>query len=290
MSAAEGVLSETYRSVVAAWECDVMGHLTIAYYFDRFTDAAFSLIERLAPAKAPPAAAWRSTQLLVRYQKELRAGDGFFIRSGIIGRDGEAIRVGHELVRPDTREVCTLVEHTLVPRDLPYGGHAEQRRVLAEAVVPWTTPGFDDIAPPTRRERMIDSGRDRVKAWELDERGELSLSGLVHRFAHACLHMCSAFGMTPDYMRAEKRGFSTFETRLALVAPPPGAGDALLLRSGLIKAGKSSLHMLHELSHARSGERLAVFHQSGVHFDLEARGSAPLPPALRERANGLVIA
>ena len=290
MSAAQGVLSETYRGVVAAWECDVMGHLTIAFYFDRFTDAAYSLVEQLAPAKAPPAAAWRSTALLVRYQKELRAGDGFYIRSGIIGRDGEAIRIGHELARADTREPCTLVEHTLMPRDLPYGSHAEQRRVLGEATVAWTTPGFDDIAAPTRREHMIDSGRDRVKAWELDERGALSLSGFVHRFAHACLHVCSAFGMTTDYMRAERRGFSTFETRLELLAPAPLAGDALLVRSGLISAGNSSLRMLHEMSHAQSGERLAVFHQSGVHFDLEARRSAPLPSTLRERANALVIA
>jgi acyl-CoA thioesterase FadM len=290
MSTAEGVLSETYRSVVAAWECDVMGHLTIAFYFDRLTDAAFSLVERLAPAKAPPAAAWRSTRLLVRYHKELRAGDGLFIRSGIIGKDGESVRIGHELARSDTREVCTLVEHTLMPRDLPYGSHAEQRRVLGEAVVPWTTPGFDDAPAATRRERMIDSGRDRVKAWELDERGELSLSGFVHRFAHACLHVCAAFGMTPDYMRAERRGFSTFETRLELMAPPPGAGDPLVLRSGLIKAGNSSLRMLHEMTHARSGELLAVFHQSGVHFDMEARSSAPLPAALRDRAANLVIA
>jgi len=290
MSAAEGVLSETYRSVVAAWECDVMGHLTIAFYFDRFSDAAMSLIERLAPSKAPPAAAWRSTRILTRYRKELRAGDGLFIRSGVIGKDGDAIRIGHELVRPDTREVCTLVEQTLTPRDLPYGAHGEQRRVLGEATAAWTTPGFDDVASPARRERMIDSGRDRVKAWELDERGELSLSGFVHRFAHACLHVCSAFGMTPDYMRAERRGFSTFETRLELMAPPPGAGDPLVLRSGLTKAGNSSLRMLHEMSHGRSGERLAVFHQSGVHFDLEARRSAPLPAALRERADSLVIA
>src|SRR5260221_14177964 len=164
MSAAEGVLSETYRSVVAAWECDVMGHLTIAFYFDRFSDAAFSLIERLAPAQAPPAPAWRSTRLLVRYQKELRAGDGLSIRSGIIGREGAAMRIGHELVRPDTREGCTLVEHTLMPRDLPYGGHAEQRRVPAEAGGPWTTPGFDDIGPPTRRGRMTYTGRARVEA------------------------------------------------------------------------------------------------------------------------------
>ena len=290
MSAAEGVLTETYRSVVAAWECDVMGHLTIAFFFDRFNDAAFSLIERLAPAKAPPAAAWRSVRLLVRYQKELRAGDGIFIKSGIIGKDGEAIRIGHELARPDTREVCTLVEHSLMPRELPYGSHGEQRRVLGEAAVPWSTPGFGDVALPTRRERMIDSGRDRVKAWEIDERGELSLSGFVHRFAHACLHMCSAFGMTPDYMRAERRGFSTFETRLELLAPPPLAGDAVVLRSGLLKAGNASLHMWHEMSLARSGEPVAVFHQAGVHFDLEARRSAPLPDALRGRAKELLIA
>jgi len=290
MSAAEGLLTETYRSVVAAWECDVMGHLTIAFYFDRFSDAAFSLIEQLAPTKVPPAAAWRSTRLLVRYQKELRAGDGLFIRSGIVGRDGEAIRIGHELVRPDTREVCTLVEHTLMPRELPYGGQAEQRRVLAEAAVAWSSPGFDDIAESARRERMVDSGRDRVKAWEIDERGELSLSGYVHRFAHACLHLCSAFGMTPDYMREARRGFSTFETRLEVLAPPPSAGDAVVARSGLLKAGNASLRMLHELSLARSGERLAIFHQAGVHFDLEARRSAPLPAALRERASALAIA
>src|SRR5260370_3367200 len=95
------------------------------------------------------------------------------------------MRIGHELVRPDTREVCTLVEHTLMPRDLPYGGHAVQRRVLAEAVQPWTTPGFDDIPPPTRRGRMIDRGPDPVNAWELAERGRVSPSGPLHRLAHA---------------------------------------------------------------------------------------------------------
>ena len=52
MSSAKDALIETYRSVVAPWECDVMGHLTIAYYFDRFTDAAFNLVERLSPGGA----------------------------------------------------------------------------------------------------------------------------------------------------------------------------------------------------------------------------------------------
>src|SRR5579883_452694 len=290
MTKAIGGLVETYRSVVAAWECDVMGHLTIAYYFDRFADAAFNLIEQIAPSEVPAAAAWSSAALLVRYQHELRAGDGVFIRSGVIGREDEAIRIGHELVNAGTGEVATLVEHSLAPRDLPYGAHAEQRRILGDAVISWNAPAFDEIAAPTHIDRMIDSGRDRVKAWEVDERGELSLSGFVHRFAHACLHVCLAIGATPAYMRQEKRGFSTFETRFRLIGRPPAAGDGLALRSGLLAAGNSSLRMLHELVLARSGEPVALFHQAGVHFDMEARRSAPMPSRLRDKAARLIIA
>lgn len=289
MSVTKDALVETYRSVVAAWECDVMGHLTIAYYFDRFTDAAFNLIEMQVPAAASPAAAWRSTDLLVRYQHELRAGEGLFIRSGVIGTEGASIRIGHELVNAGTGEVSTLVEHTLAPRELPYGALAEQRRRLAGMVVPWSAAESEIAAPPTRGDRMIDSGRDRVKAWEVDERGELSLSGYVHRFAHACLHVFGAIGATPAYMQREKRGFSTFETRLHLASPAPGAGEGVALRSGLLGVGNSSLRMLHELRHGRSGEILARFHQSGVHFDLEARRSAPMPSHLREKAAALTI-
>ena len=286
--AGQTALAETYRSVVAAWECDVMGHLTIAYYFDRFGDAALSLIERLAPG-LPPGAAWRSSRLLVRYQKELRAGDGIAIRSGIIAEEAGGIVVGHELANTGDGEVATLVEHHLLPRDLPYGGRDETRRALAGTVVPWVSPGFAPTAEPAHPERMIASGSDRVKAWEVDERGDLALSGYVHRFAYACLHVCSAFGMTPAYMREHRRGFSTFETGLHLVAPPPGAGEGLVLTSGLIAAGTSSLRIVHELRHAERGALLALFHQSGVHFDMEARRSAPLPPALRQRAQALLL-
>ncbi len=282
-------LTETYRSLVAPWECDVMGHLTIAYYFDRFADAALTLIEGLTPA-LPPGAAWRSSRLLVRYQKELHAGDGIAIRSGVIAEETGAIVVGHELLATAEGDVATLVEHRLAPRELRYGGREEMRQGLAASVVPWISPGFDPIAERARPQRMIASGSDRVKAWEVDERGDLSLSGYVHRFARACFHVCSAFGMTPAYMRQHRRGFSTFETRLDLLAPPPGAGEGLVLRSGLIAAGNSSLRMMHELRRGHDGELLACFHQAGVHFDMETRRSAPLPPALHEKAQALVVA
>jgi acyl-CoA thioester hydrolase len=282
----EAMRAETYRSVVAAWECDVMGHLTIAYYFDRFSEAAFNLIERLSPG-APPAALWRTTDVLVRYQQELRAGDGIVGKSGIIAASEDALAIGHEFVDAESGAVTTLVEHKLAPRDLPYGARDGERRALAQATTPWNSPGFAPIAEPSAAARVIDTVRDRVKASEVDERGELALAGYVHRFAHACLHVCSAFGMTPRYLRDNRRGFSTFETRLHLLAPSPAAGDGVVVTSRLLAAGNSSLRMTHEMRLAKTGARLALFHQSGVHFDLEARRSAPLPAALRERAQAL---
>jgi acyl-CoA thioester hydrolase len=285
--AGKGTLAETYRSVVGAWECDVMGHLTIGCYFDRFTDAAFALIERLAPG-VPPGAAWRTERVMVRYRKELRAGDGMVARSGVIASDGGAVTIGHEFSDPGSGEVTTLVEHRLAARELPYGDRGEERRALAASIADWNSPGFDPIAEPPAGGRAVDTGRDRIKASEVDERGELALSGYVHRFAFACLHVCGAFGMTPGYMRSNRRGFSTFETRLDLLAPPPGAGDGVVLTSRLLAAGNSSLRMLHEMRRATSGETLARFHQAGVHFDMEARRSAPLPAELRQQAQALL--
>ena len=51
-----------------------------------------------------------------------------------------------------------------------------------------------------------DSARDTVKPAELDVSGAAALSHYVHRFSAANGHAIAAFGMTPAYMRAERRG------------------------------------------------------------------------------------
>ena len=61
------------------------------------------------------------------------------------------------------------------------------------------------------------------------------------------------------------------------------------MTSGLLGAGNSSIRLRHELRHTASGELLALFYQAGVHFDLEARRSAPLPATLREKAAALAL-
>ena len=279
-------LIETYRGDVEAWECDVFGHMNIAFYGERFGDASASLLHRVAPGRA-----WRTVSLFTRYLKELRAGESISIRSAVIGtslgaKKEKIVRLGHELLTSDGT-VTTQAEHALTPRDFTMRGGLKTK--LEAAATPWQAEGFAALNLP-KEHGATPTMRDRVKSWELDEHGQLSLFGHVRRCSTSSAHLLMALGMTADYIHQEKRGFATFETRLALSAWQPGAGLEVAAGSGLLELGRSSVKMVHDLIAVKDGERVARCYQAGVHFDLEKRRSTPIPDALRAKAATLVMA
>ena len=77
--------TETWRGIVAPWECDITEHFTIAYYFDRLADAAALTARSLGLDRAPQSAGRRFD---VRFVLELRAGASFHISSAPIALDG----------------------------------------------------------------------------------------------------------------------------------------------------------------------------------------------------------
>lgn len=283
---AEDGLTETYRGDVEAWECDSFGHMNIAFYGERFGDAAASLLFRHAPARS-----WRTTSLFVRYLKELREGESVVIGSAVIGtaevNKGERIaRIGHEMRQSDG-QIATVAEHALAPFDAKMRGTL--KGIFDGAAAAWKAAGFAAIALPAKH-GPYPTIRDRVKSWELDERGRLSLFGHVRRFSTASGHLMNRVGLTADYIHKARRGFATFETRLALAPFQPGAGAEVAGTSGLMKVGNSSVVMIHDLVETRNGERIARFYQAGVHFDLDKRKSAALPDDLRAKAMTMLIA
>ena len=275
---------ETHRSMVKAWECDSFGHFTVAYYFDRIADASATARELLAVPQT-----WTSTEYLARFTSELRAGEVFHIESGVIAVEDADIRLGHNLINSATGKVCSSIEERLAPTS---GGPAlstREREALGVHPMTWETgkedPGFGDAAT----EGWIISARDRVRASEIDPTGHLGLAGYVHRSSIGCIQLLTAMGLSPDYLRQARRGFSTFEIKLRLDAPGPAAGHALTVTSGLLQLGTSSVRMIHRLSDARSERRVATLRQSGVHFDLEARRSTAIPAELRAKAATVVL-
>jgi|SRR5690348_11639793 len=277
--------SETYRGDVEAWECDAFGHMNIAFYGERFVDAAASLLFRLAPTRH-----FQTVSLLVRYRQELRAGAAIAIRSAVLGTSEGAkrerqVRIGHELTAGEGA-VGTEAEHVLAPRDAKM--RSGLRTALEAATTTWNAEPFAPVKLPPAH-GALPSLRDRIKSWELDETGRLSLIGHVRRFSTAVTHAMNAVGMNADYVTRERRGFATFESRLALAPWQPGAGAELTATSGFLTVGRSSVAMVHDLIEVKGGDRIARLYLAGVHFDLDRRRATPMPEAMREKVGALLM-
>lgn len=276
-------LVECYRGGVLIQECDAFGHLNIAYYVERFADAAYELMQRLLPGTR-----WRTRGIATRYLAELRAGDPIAISSGIIGLDAATVTVGHVATNGMGGPVTTSAEQ-VIALDAPDGSSwAESRAALEGSLVAWRELRFEPVKLP-EKPGPVATGLARVKAWQADAEGRLSLFGMVDRFSTANLINMNAAGMSSTYMRDNKRGFATFETRLELFPPAPAVGESVAMTSGMLNVGNASVTILHDMRLQRSGRRVARYYQAGVHFDLEARRSSPLPESLREKAREFLI-
>jgi acyl-CoA thioesterase FadM len=272
--------SETYRGVVAAWECDAFAHLTIAYYFARLEDASVAMLDAL-----PGLHDARTDRLYLRLMREFRAADLMHATSAPIALDGTVLTIGHKIFDSASGELTTTTEQRVAVAGLS----AADRTALVARLVAWDGPQREERPAPDDDTGFVPSGQRVVKPWEVGADGTLSWQHLVHHFSGAGLHACRAAGMTPKYLRDNRRGYSTFELDVTIDALPR-AGDRILVRSGVLQVGKSSLRFLHRMVDARTGKRLASMGQFGVHFDLDARRPAPLPDALREAATALVPA
>jgi acyl-CoA thioesterase FadM len=265
---------ETYRAGVGAWECDAFGHLNIAFYGERFLDAGLELVARVWPDTR-----WFMKALDIRYQRELRAGEVMGIGSAIIGSEPDGIRLAHRAMNA-AGDCTTLAEQVLVPDG---GG-------TAPAMSPAIAASWERFAPtdlPADEGRLV-ACRNRVRPHE-SEAGRLALEACLHRFSDACLSVVEVIGMNDAWRRANNRGFATVETRLLVADESVVPGTSVIVTSGVIAVGTSSLRMLHRLRDGSDGRFFAHFYQAGVNFDLAARRPAPWPQEFRSKAESLRI-
>ena len=267
---------ETYRGAVSPWECDVTEHFTVAFYFDRVAMAEAALAAELGLLDLLRAGGF-TRRYDVRYARELRAGSAFHVESAAVGGEGK-LRFGHRFIDSVTGETVTWfdVHWDGVTAALPAG------RIAA-----WDGPEFEVRSDPTDLGRLIPSSGGRIQPGDLDEFGRLGICGFVHKFTDSSLQAGAAIGLTADYIKTARRGFSTFEFRVR-IGGSLGLGDRYRNRTGVAHLGNSSLRFLHVMSDA-NGREVARLGQFGVTLDLDARRPAALAPELRERAQKLVI-
>lgn len=291
---AESGWYETYRGAVAPWECDTVDHFTVAFYFDRFSDATLGLMDEIGVGPSYMQESGRSCatmECLVGYRAELRAGDLLHIEGAPIGVEGKRLRLGHKVINSVTGEVCATLEQSLVHFDMKARKSApfpdRLRESLAAQVVPWDGPAREERPAPKDESAFMQSYRDVAKPQEMDLNGHIGFQFFIHRFSAATGQVLAAAGMTPAYCREATIGFSTFEFQLAFHRELH-AGDRVAVRSALMHVGGSSLRILNRMYNLGTGELAASLSQFGVHLDMKARRPSRIPDEIRARAAHLL--
>ena len=268
---------ESYRGMVCAWECDTVEHFTIAYYFEKLSDASRNLLDLIGEGEALGGTVNTGpSRLLTTFQHELRAGSTYHILSGVIGLDDETLTLGHQVVDSSTGRTGTWLAETLT---LPQGTAGATRRRLEGHVVSWPGP---KIVPPSAlpKDAGALTARDRVKPWEAEAAGRITLSDIVHRFSGAGMHFLSTVGISAAFMHANRRGFSTFLLDIEIAAPAR-LGERLDTRTAAAHLGNTSFSYAHRMTGA-DGRLIASMLQAGVLLDLDARRPTPLPDEVRQ--------
>lgn len=257
---------ESYRGHVPAWHTDDVEHFTVAYYFERIERASARFLADHGISSLD-ASVPRHRDFYVRYARELRVSSVFVIQTGIIEHKGATLHLGHRIVDLADGVVCTTVEHVL---------QGEVLETFSDtARIEWDGPKRSERATPAGAAWMR-TGTDIVMPTDLDATGCFHLSGNIHRFSGSGGQLMTQFGWTADYEEEHHVGFSTFEFQLE-VADPPKLGASLNVEACLARIGNSSVHVVHRIVDAGSGDVSATLHQLGVHLDKVARRPSAIP-------------
>ena len=117
--------------------------------------------------------------------------------------------------------------------------------------------------------------------------GHMNVMWYVGKFDEATWTFLAAAGLTPRYLREQRRGAVAVDQRLSY-RRELYAGDVISIRSAAIEIRQSSFRFVHEMLNDDTGELVATTLLTGVHIDTDARRSCPMPDELRRRAEALL--
>lgn len=104
---------ETQRGVVQAWECDHNGHLNVTYYMAKFSEAGVQMTARIGLTRAhmdETGGGMAALEHVIKYRRELHAGDITVVESGMLEVGNKTIRFFHRLLNAATLELAATME------------------------------------------------------------------------------------------------------------------------------------------------------------------------------------
>jgi acyl-CoA thioester hydrolase len=135
---------------------------------------------------------------------------------------------------------------------------------------------------------LVETYQGVVYPWQCDHIGHMNVMWYVGKFDEATWSLFSRLGLTPSYLRTQKRGMAAVEQRIAYQRELR-AGDTVVVRSGVLEVREKVIRFLHEMRNAETEEVAATTLLTGVHMNTETRSATPLPPDVVEAARARIV-
>ncbi len=126
-----------------------------------------------------------------------------------------------------------------------------------------------------------------VYPWHCDEMGHMNVMWYVGKFDEATRHFFNAIGITPAFVRANKRGMAAVEQTIHYKRELL-AGDIVTVHSALLEIKDKVIRFRHEMRKADTGEVAAATTLTAVHLDTVARRACAFPASVREKGATLL--
>lgn len=290
--------TDSFRSAVAAWECDQFGHMNVQFYLGHSLAA---LAWTGAEIGLPPSRARAENRTLVPaadrilFKRELRAGEGYHMRTAIRAADAEGVDLSVEILNSETGLLAAQLERRARLWDVGAGGYAPLEAAVVDAARAKGVPGDMQALPPATppapghdHAGLVETSRGTINKWEMDAFGFAHLRFRMNTYTSAMPHIMSRIGFSSEAREELGWGFAALDYKLDH-RRPIRAGEPYTMRSGLFEMKEKTMRLVHHMVQSQTGEALGNLEFVIAMFDLKARRAMPIPDGMRELAGKLLI-
>ncbi len=134
----------------------------------------------------------------------------------------------------------------------------------------------------------IETYRGMVTSWHCDHQGHMNTVQFHAMFDQAGWQLLTQAGYGAERLRVDKRGF--VDVRMVLeYGGEMTVGDPVVIDSGVIKLGTTSLTYRSRMRRGNDGEIVSTATCTSVHFDLDNRVKTAISDDLRPAFEALMV-
>lgn len=140
----------------------------------------------------------------------------------------------------------------------------------------------------TSEQGAIETGRGVAHPWLCDVMGHFSTRHYYALFDDASYHLFAALGLVIEEGEGRRIGWADVRHEIDF-RHEIAAGELLVLRSGVVRVGRSSVTYRTWMSRLSDGLTCSVLQATTVRFDLVARRAVEVDVAIRTAAQRLQV-